>query len=394
MQVREERFINLIPDSPVFPPQYTVDSISHTDAEVLQGYEELRKKTYEFHEVSNWFEIGLQALTREDWRPDCVFTNGTNTGRALPPPLRVGTPLVFGALALTKYLPEKAVEEIEELMNAPVGEPYVEVKTFSIKGMGVSCSYVRTPDHEVSAQGWIFGIESHRALAVEAPKFVGESAAVNALSLVKDFLERLEASPGLVTVCAGEPALCRHLNERCNTGRMNLTSQAAPEIRRLCHKIAQKIPCPLIFNSAGAYDDYYPRLSLNALDPFNSIASTKIRLMNQVLRSCASIQASPIRRIPLTHDEIKARVFCQHEKDEAGAIKSLTASASVSGAIFSHFRLDRTIIKEALSRYGHSRALQSTLCSIICATRFKYFEKGHLLSTLRQYVARWTAWRI
>ena len=59
--------------------------------------------------------------------------------------------------------------------------------------------------------------------------------------------------------------------------------------------------------------------------------------------------------------------------------------SSVSGGIINKFQLNREMCAEALRRLSANRALQSTLRSVLCATRFKYFHKGGLLRTVCQY---------
>ena len=83
----------------------------------------------------------------------------------------------------------------------------------------------------------------------DPPAFVGECAAVHALSLVSKFLDTTDVNPDIITVVAGPPKLRRDLSEWCNTGRMSLSSQAAPEIIQVCDELASRIPCPLVFNS-------------------------------------------------------------------------------------------------------------------------------------------------
>ena len=43
--------------------------------------------------------------------------------------------------------------------------------------------------------------------------------------------------------------------------------------------------------------------------------------------------------------------------------------------------LTRDLIRQTLDRLEHNRALQVTLSSILCTTRFKYYESGELLKT-------------
>ena len=47
--------------------------------------------------------------------------------------------------------------------------------------------------------------------------------------------------------------------------------------------------------------------------------------------------------------------------------------------------MTRSLAKAVLQELSHTRALQTTFCSIVCATRFKFFCKGALLPTICQY---------
>ena len=63
------------------------------------------------------------------------------------------------------------------------------------------------------------------------------------------------------------------------------------------------------------------------------------------------------------------------------AIKQLGELESVSALIVLRLQLTREIITEALSRLRMNHAAQVNLLSIICRTRFKYYQKGFLLPT-------------
>ena len=76
------------------------------------------------------------------------------------------------------------------------------------------------------------------------------------------------------------------------------------------------------------------------------------------------------------------RIAERYFADEAKVIPLLRSKGSISGAIFRELSLTRSIITEALDKLKRSRALQATLRSIICATRFKYFDGKTLLRTV------------
>ena len=64
----------------------------------------------------------------------------------------------------------------------------------------------------------------------------------------------------------------------------------------------------------------------------------------------------------------------KYEADEARVVGWMSGESSRSCEVFQGLRVDRSIIREALKRLRHSRIQQATLCSILCATRFKFFS--------------------
>ena len=83
----------------------------------------------------------------------------------------------------------------------------------------------------------------------------------------------------------------------------------------------------------------------------------------------------------MTSDELKNAIKIRYEIDELCALKLLRGEASQSTEIILTLGLTREIIRQALSRLEHDRAKQVVLSSILCATRFKYYESGELLAT-------------
>ena len=82
------------------------------------------------------------------------------------------------------------------------------------------------------------------------------------------------------------------------------------------------------------------------------------------------------RRIPLARNEVCNLIRLKQEEDELKVIKILECAHSVSGGIFQKIGLTRDIIKKALAELSRNRKEQTMLCSIICATRFKYVIEG------------------
>ena len=162
-----------------------------------------------------------------------------------------------------------------------------------------------------------------------------------------------------------------------------MRSQAAPEILQLCHRVNQVLPCPLLFGPVGGQWEYMTnRPKLVRMDDLTSvIMAMRWRIKEQVIALRRETWGKRLCRVPLTPEEVKLRVKARYEKDEAKMLPLLSARGSVSGTLFTEMNLTRGILSEAMARLNHSRALQSTLGSIVCATRFKYFQGARLLQT-------------
>ena len=68
----------------------------------------------------------------------------------------------------------------------------------------------------------------------------------------------------------------------------------------------------------------------------------------------------------------------------ARVIQLLDECSSVSSGITKKLRIDRSVARELPRILSHTRALQVSFCSIICATRFKFFSRGALLPAVYQ----------
>ena len=71
----------------------------------------------------------------------------------------------------------------------------------------------------------------------------------------------------------------------------------------------------------------------------------------------------------------------RYEQDEVKILPLLRGRGFLSGAIFTRLRLTRGIIREVTIALRRSRASQTTAASIVCATRFKFFQGEGLLRT-------------
>ena len=96
----------------------------------------------------------------------------------------------------------------------------------------------------------------------------------------------------------------------------------------------------------------------------------------KILLACGAIDRCSSRtpRIPLTPLEVREAIKTRYAIDEAKAVRMLQGQHSTAAEVIIHLGLKRDIIRQALSKIEENRALQVVLCSILCTTRFKYYE--------------------
>ena len=73
-------------------------------------------------------------------------------------------------------------------------------------------------------------------------------------------------------------------------------------------------------------------------------------------------------------NETKKHLTAGYHLDERRVMELLIEKESAACYIYKNLRLNRAIIKETLRKLTKSRIHQVVLASIICATRFKFFE--------------------
>ena len=365
----------------------TVGSVYHADTKIFRDTPLLKAQTYTFGGVQTWYEIGLQILLAADWRPDCTRVDQTNIKRSIPPRGKVGAPLVFGGTSNMTWQSNEEREMTDALLEGAGRRLDVEVQSFLEEGWGISCSYMRTPGGVVSTQGCLLGMDPDGKVL---PDYVEEYPGVHALELVRAYLSTDLAAngeePEIITIRAGGPLLVSRLLDWCNRGALRLQSAAASAVVGLFHELSEVMCCPLVFCSTDGRGEYRVDPALPQDGPRNVITITKNRFFQSILPRQTDDWYACQSRIPLTTKEIQARVVTRFERDEGRVLKLLAEGArSVSCGIYERLGLTRAIIRDVLEVLRDSRILQSTFCSIICATRFKYFYKGVILPTICQY---------
>ena len=140
------------------------------------------------------------------------------------------------------------------------------------------------------------------------------------------------------------------------------------------------MPCPLLLEPVEVWDYERRRPALLQNLP-SMIAAARFRVKYQIIQPSMVQWGTRLRRIPLTSEEVKERVKQRYERDEAKILPLLCGRGSLSGTIFTRLRLTRGIIREVMNELSRSRVLQATFASIVCATRFKFFQGDSLLHT-------------
>ena len=173
----------------------------------------------------------------------------------------------------------------------------------------------------------------------------------------------------------------RRLRKWFNKGTIGLVSAATSSIMKVCADVCISLRCPLILSSLE--DEWEATGEFDCWDdPRSFINRTKQRAVMSILSCDPSGVLGRLPRIPLTSSEVKERLLSRYAQDENKALHLLASEGSVSAGIYGKWKLSRAIIKNALKTLSHNRKCQTNLCSILCATRFKYADRGGLTATI------------
>ena len=337
-------------------------------------------RTYVFGKVGSWKEIGLQVLRRMGWRPDCTRAEERFLERLPPPPQKTGCPLLIGALAADSWLSIEEQHRLEREDWGPSNMLIIDIKVCKIWDFCATLSCMRMPDGKESVQCWFHGFHPGEGV----PVFAREVAVAHALGLVDEFLQRGDPRVSQVRrieVHAGDSVIGRRLHAWFARGEWGFKSEAGGRIAGLSWKVAAKLPCPLFF---FCYEGGDPaeRPPVDGIDTgWMTLEDTKERAKWLIQQGKLQQWRQRMARIPLTAEEIREAMRIRYETDELIGIGLLSNRGSWSAKGYIRLGLTRHIIREALSGLEGSRVLQTTLCGIICGTRFKYFEAGALLPT-------------
>ena len=164
-------------------------------------------------------------------------------------------------------------------------------------------------------------------------------------------------------------------------GKWYLQSSLSARIADLLYSLAAKLHFTLI-----CYGFTGGKLDEGVFEEHVDVGWTVIEVTYcraKLLLACGAITECSSRtpRIPLTPLEVKKAIKTRYAIDEAKAVKMLQGQNSAAAEVIIHLGLTRDIIRQAPAKIENNRAQQVVLCSILCATRFKYYKAGGLLKT-------------
>ena len=381
--IKEEWRFDVLVELPTLDDGLKIQSMYHLEAEELDTSEDLRSATYHFQNTKRWEETGLQCLNRASWRFDCSKPHSFDLTKVLPPIGSRHNTIIFGGIGAIQRLTEEEKSELMELYMST--DPCIEIETMAFyeNNLGFTCAWIKDINDRISTNTYFHGSDT----STIAPRFMEEVAVFRALQITLEILEHTQqrGSP-VIRIRAGGPTTCRSLAKWLNTGIFDLRSAVASPIVTISHQLMEITTCPILVEWTEHSETFKKKRyrDCDMDDPQEVIGVSRLRFLDFVYARAFAKWGERLARIPLTQEEVKARIKMQFESDERRAITSLRVCGSISSGIFLRLGLTRKIIKEALKRLSYSRPLQVTLCSIICGTRFKFHDNGVLRPTVCQ----------
>ena len=357
--------------------KYKFPSIFHTKADIIKAKPEFRDKFYHFQQAQNWFDVGLQVLEAVQWRPDCARDPEENLQRMLPPKMCPQNPIMVGPPLANKWLTEQ--EQLE--LTDKLADATRRVEIQATYGRCKNQFYV-----VACCVSYLSGVVTHTKFlgfheAQFAPIFVREQVLAYLLEIAVDFAQDEKLSQmrsQSVSLYIDDSMICNRLRDWYNKGAWRFQSDAGSAIAKLSHLLAAQLRLPLSFYTVDEIFKLEKPVVEDPKDTSTILHFSKIRAERMVQSDALSDWQANWVRVPLSREEIRTLIATRYEEDELKAIKILEQGWSASGNISHAVGLTRHIIKQALNELPHSRKCQTMVCSIICATRFKYVLEGKL----------------
>ena len=373
--LQEVWYLDVLSEIPSLPSIFKVNSVYHTYAKEAEVQPHLREASYSYQGVDSWRAVGLQILHATGWRPDCAMSELLNTARAVPPADVHERFIVISKTAMCWHKDDPEDQGYRLWTEKGPGGLHVSVGSFFQGGIGASCASVLCPDGTVFTQGWVLGEDS---MSTEPPDYILESSVYHALSIVLTVLKKRTPAPTYVSVRAGSWRVVGGILKWFNHGTLGLTSAAASGILTLVKKLLEELPCPLILRAIPKY--FFDKAELEGGRAEDVILTTAERLYRDIVPQMRAQWGGKVARIPWNKEELKSHLESRYRRDEKIFMELLRKEGSVACEVFWHFGLDRNVVKRTLKSLQAHRPAQVALGSLVCATRFKYYDaEGQLL---------------
>ena len=242
---------------------------------------------------------------------------------------------------------------------------------FFQNNFGFSVTWERLPNKSVQTHGWIMGYDNH---AATPPIAVIEGSILHALTRVEQHILSLQLTtqPAYVEIIAGNDESQRAFENWMNYGTLRLQSGCASDIVDCLYRLVEILPCALIARAPS--ENASKEVKLTGHQSGDVIYATATRMVRAIGPEAWQLWGEQIARLSWTAEETKTRLKQSYQEDEKRTISLLATTGSTACNIYQDMKLSRKVIKEALRRLKRSRFNQVTLATIVCGTRFKFFE--------------------
>ena len=350
-----------------------INSTYYVHAQEFRRITSLRKNlSFNFAGVLSWLDVGLAAVCRAGWRPECSQSEMINLGRALPPPTKKAQ----------YYVSERSTEQrkAQQLSERTDKREIVQVVAGVIKVDDISASIACLMlDNNVQiCHGYVHGKRIPGGGAI----FLHEVALLDALRVLRNRMTGHPTQPLVdeVIILAGDGDLRNTVKRWFEKGECMLRSAAAADIvERIQTKniwCAQRTLLYFFCFPDSFQETPAPNLStqlfMSIAEHFRTAAATRYMGNWKEKLPC----------LPCTTGEIKDILLTQFSQDEQTVLTKLAELGSQSAQIITKLQLTREIIKEAPRELRDERRAQNNLLQVLSAARYKMLSLEGLQDTV------------
>ena len=375
----------VLPQRPALLCRLRAQSVFHSTAAEIEAKPNLKAQTHTFEGAHSWMETGVQVLEASGWRPDSSLESDVNVEKSLPP--REGKSRIYVA-------PHHPLENAQEASNATEDLGYqkringegrgvhIAASAFFQDGVGASAAHIQIPGETPSIQIWMLGTDM---VSDAPPSFVLEGSLLHALLIADTLTETSNDWFDYLRIQAGNWRSRRILQKWQTEGALSFDCDAAADIVKIWHKLHAKLQCPLIIQKLPR--GYF----VNKHDPHRTSETTEAELVHRAARDnykhaipfATLRRGERLARIPWTTQELKKHMKRRYYEDERKAIGLLAEEGSTACIGYCRLGLNRAVIKASMKSLQAKRQWQVCLASVICATRYKFFDEKEQLQSAR-----------